>query len=134
MNRYQVYRAINFDLCIDDLKRKYSRSNPKYAYTEIKNYMESHGFEHRQYSGYKSMEPMSDIEVTLFFDKLFQRFGWLPQCAAKIDVTEIGKEYDMLDYWNRNVLNIKGQGKTSIPFNNLNTYQQNQATPPKHIR
>ena len=158
MGKKQTYRARNFDLRIEDLKWNYSNSNPKHAYTEIKNYMERHGFEHRQYSGYKSLKPMGDVEVEVFFDKMFQELDWLPHCASKIDVTEIGREYDMLDYWNTQSLNVKEQGTklTEIPQyeKDLKAFrhskvvhdeqlldqpdkavkQPQQITPPKHIR
>ena len=39
--------VINFDLTIEKLREFYSDTNPKGAYSKIKNFMEKHGFTHR---------------------------------------------------------------------------------------
>lgn len=57
--------------------------------------MEDNGFEHRQYSGYVSREPISEFSVISVTEKLNQKFKWLKDCIQKYDVTEIGETYDL---------------------------------------
>ena len=93
-------RAINFDLDTAKLKKYYPSSFPlgyRKAYTDIKNFLESNGFEHRQYSGYVSKEEMKDFETTAVICKLSVTFPWLRKCINKIDVTVISDEYDLIN-------------------------------------
>jgi virulence-associated protein VapD len=48
--------AINFDLTIAQLRKHYDKDHPKSAYGKIKRYMLKHGFSHRQWSGYISVQ------------------------------------------------------------------------------
>ena len=57
--------------------------------------MEDNGFEHRQYSGYVSREPISEFSAISVTEKLNQKFKWLKDCIQKYDVTEIGATYDL---------------------------------------
>ena len=50
-------KAINFDLDTKKL-REFHQKGITQAYTDIRNFLESMGFEHRQGSGYVSKEPM----------------------------------------------------------------------------
>ena len=50
-------KAINFDLDTKKL-REFHPKGITQAYTDIRNFLESMGFEHRQGSGYVSKEPM----------------------------------------------------------------------------
>ncbi len=90
------YRAINFDLKISKLRQFYSDTNPKGAYGELATFFADNDFEHRQYSGYRSQQPLSDMEVFAVFDKLFCCYPWLGKCAEVIDVTTIESVYDIL--------------------------------------
>lgn len=88
-------RAINFDLSIDKLKKNYSAANPKGAYKDIKNFLIRNGFEHRQGSGYCSKAELSNMELLHIIDKMFDEMIWLNDCSKKIDITNIGKIYDI---------------------------------------
>lgn len=66
------------------------------AYKEIKTFMKENGFSHRQLSGYSSDKPMSKTQVERFVEKLTDEFPWFAQCVSRFDVTNIGKQYDMM--------------------------------------
>lgn len=63
----QMRKAINFDLDTKKLKDAYCVTNRPLeylkAYGEIKDFMKSKGFLHRQWSGYVSKEPLSKAQV-----------------------------------------------------------------------
>lgn len=94
MNR-KHNKALNFDLDTNSLKRYYPGSNYRQAYRDIKNFLVQNGFEHRQWSRYKSIEPMTDLEVYIVTQKISSAFPWLSKCVNHFDVTNIGKQYDM---------------------------------------
>lgn len=72
-------RAINFDLNIDALRKYFSESNPKGAYKEIRRFMESNGFEHRQWSGYCAKEPISNFDIIYYLIVCMKKcHGWIP--------------------------------------------------------
>ena len=95
------YRAVNFDLSDAKLKEYYSKKNPKGAYGKILRYFKEHNFEHRQYSGYRSKEKMSDVEIMDLMNDLFEQLPWIEKVAEKIDVTNVGKLYDILRLYNQ---------------------------------
>lgn len=97
MKKYK--RAINFDLDTKKLKKFYSNNLLGYrkAYKDIKKFMESNGFEHRQWSGYISKENLSNYELAFIVAKLSNEFPWLKKCVNKFDVTNIAAQYDLTD-------------------------------------
>ncbi len=96
MAEKKYFRAINFDLKLEFLRVHFSSSDPKQAYKLIKRFLLANGFTHRQWSGYKSKNKLSDQEVIFLVDTMFQIFPWLSLCATRFDVTNIGKTYDVL--------------------------------------
>lgn len=94
MERRQ-YKALNFDLDTKALERYYPSSSYRQAYRDIRHFLQSNGFEHRQWSGYRSEQAMSDAEITLLITRLNTRFPWLSKCVNRFDVTNIGKNYDL---------------------------------------
>lgn len=86
-------KAINFDLSTNALKKHFN--NTAEAYNQIKSFMLENGFEHRQYSGYTSIEPINEKQVTKITEKLSERFAWLSACVQRFDVTDIGEQYDL---------------------------------------
>ena len=99
-------RAVNFDLSEKKLRKYYSATNPKGAYSKISDFLEKHNFEHRQYSGYRSNETMTDIEIMDLMDELFTKMPWLDKCAEKMDITNIEAVYDVLQ------LRMEGRAET----------------------
>ena len=93
MGKAETKKAINFDLDTKELLKHFK--NTHQAYSSIKIFMEENGFEHRQYSGYISSEPMSTHYITDITEKLNKKFKWLKDCIQKYDVTEIGETYDL---------------------------------------
>lgn len=88
-------RTFNFDLRIKSLRQYYPSSNFLKAYSDIKKFLLKHNFEHRQWSGYKSLEPLSDREVYNIIYNMTTTFPWLKNCVNKFDVTNIGDIYDL---------------------------------------
>ena len=75
------YKAFNFDLSVRALQENYPGTNYRQAYQDIRQFLEDNGFEHRQGSGYRSINEMSDIEVTLLVVRLGRSFPWLGKCV-----------------------------------------------------
>lgn len=87
--------AINFDLKIEQLKKFYSANNPKSAYSKIRDYMQKHGFTHRQWSGYISNNSMTKSELVDFTMALHLEFPWLIYCEENMDATVIADIFDI---------------------------------------
>jgi len=93
-------KAINFDLDTKAL-RQYYRNDESYriAYKEISKFMESNGFEHRQGSGYVSLETMTSEEVVNIALKMKTELPWIKHCINKFDMTDVGRDYDLSSYF-----------------------------------
>ena len=87
--------AINFDLKIKKLEMFYSKTHPKNAYKEIARYMYTHGFTHRQWSGYISDKTMTKTELIDFTLALHEAFPWLINCEENLDATVITSIFDI---------------------------------------
>lgn len=87
--------AINFNLTIERLRKFYSKTNPKGAYSKIKSYMKKHGFTHKQWSGYVSDKVMTKSELADFTMELHQTFSWLINCDGSMDATVISEIFDI---------------------------------------
>jgi virulence-associated protein VapD len=87
--------AINFDLSVKLLEEFYSDTNPRKAYSEINDYMLSHGFVHRQWSGYISEGTMSRPQLLQLTMELHDFFPWLINCETSMDVTVITDIFDI---------------------------------------
>ena len=105
-------KAINFDLDTKAL-RQYYRNDESYriAYKEILKFMESNGFEHRQGSGYVSLETMTSEEVVNIALKMKTELPWIKHYINKFDMTDVGRDYDLSSYFvddeERNILQPK---------------------------
>ena len=91
-------QAINFDLDVNNLKIHYKNNSYTNAYDDIKRFLLSNGFEHRQGSGYVSIKPINRIDTMDVIRSLSHKYDWFPKCVNKCDVTSVGREYDALDY------------------------------------
>ncbi|MBO4266921.1 MAG: hypothetical protein J5910_06990 [Lachnospiraceae bacterium] len=89
----KYYKAINFDLDTRELAQYYKPYNK--AYYEVKRFFKQHGFSHRQGSGYVSDNKLSTVEVMVIVDEFVHTFPWTGTCVEKIDVTNIGAQYDL---------------------------------------
>ncbi|HIC4041372.1 TPA: VapD family protein, partial [Campylobacter jejuni] len=86
-------KAINFDLSTKELKKCFS--DTREPYNQIKQFMLENGFEHRQYSGYASIKPISDKRINLIVKKLAKKFPYLSNAIQEFDVTDIGEQYSL---------------------------------------
>lgn len=94
-------RAFHFDLDEDLLRQWYpSKSGHGYkmAWSKVRAFMESNGFEHAQYSGYESKEGMSLFDALETIARLSEAFPWFLKCARVATITTIGPQYDALAY------------------------------------
>lgn len=97
MNGFKIKRAVNFDLKEELLREHFPLSSHKYAYHLIGKFFEKNNFEHRQYSGYLSNEPLTDNQIVSLMNELFHTYPWIEQCADKVDITNVGTVYDYLE-------------------------------------
>lgn len=93
-------RAINFDLKIERLKEVYPTNNYNNAYNDIRYFMLKNGFVHRQGSGYISKGNVTIDEAILLVQNLSEEFSWFSHSVEKIDMTTIGKVFDLTTYLN----------------------------------
>lgn len=94
-------KAFNFDFDISRLKEHYPSTSPfgyKRAWTDIKKFMEAHGFQHSQYSGYESTQLLDDSEAYRIFYGLQEKYPWFAQCAQAATMTDIGNRHDVLSH------------------------------------
>lgn len=94
-------KELHFDLDVEALKRFYPSDHPnawKSAWSKVKAFMEEHGFEHSQYSGYESRGEMSYDKAYAVLFELSIAYPWFSKCAQAATVTEIGERHDVLEY------------------------------------
>lgn len=91
------YKALYFDIRIQDLKKHYSPTNPKGAYSKIKFYFLQHNFSHVQYSGYHSKYKTTDLEIFDLIHEMSGQFPWLRFCINHFEVTNVGANHDLMD-------------------------------------
>lgn len=87
-------KAINFDLNTKKMAQHFNHYTEGYA--KLKSSFERQGFEHRQGSGYISKEKLNSQDVTLALKAIVKENLWLGECVKKIDVTNVGKQFDMM--------------------------------------
>jgi virulence-associated protein VapD len=88
-------KAVNFDLDTTTLRKLFGEPGRRGAYIRIGRFLKKHGFEHRQGSGYQSIGTLSDAEITDIVIALYEALPWLVDAVQKLDVTNIGANYDM---------------------------------------
>ena len=90
-------KAFHFDLDVNKLKALYPSDKEngwKRAWTDIGKFMERHGFEHAQYSGYESIKPMSYDKAYEIMRSMSEAFPWFCSCAQAASMTEVGQRHD----------------------------------------
>lgn len=91
------YKALNFDLDTKKLREVFGEQGRRKAYAQIKSFLTKNGFEHRQWSGYASLKPMSYAETYDIVGELVERCRWMVDCVNRFDATNIMSETDMMD-------------------------------------
>ena len=89
----KYYKAINFDLDTNKLKKYYPRYQQ--AYSDLLRFFKANGFLHRQGSGYVSKEKMTSADIVDLIGAFQKKFAWSSTCVKKIDVTNVGAQYDL---------------------------------------
>lgn len=89
-------KALNFDLNTNKYEQITGKTSPT-AYYEIRHFLEAHGFEHRQGSGYISKKSMNDFKVDTIITEMSLSISWLKDCIRQFDVTSVGKYHSVLD-------------------------------------
>ncbi len=89
-------KAINFDI---DTKKyeEYTGRKAPVAYAQIRNFLKKYEFRHRQGSGYVSNGNINTIDIGILISDMSMKFDWLEYCIKEIDVTNIGKQYSLVD-------------------------------------
>ena len=96
-------KEITFDLSQEALRQHYPRKETaqdpqffKRAYKDIQRFMESNGFERRQYSVYVSTAELTTLDVALLAQKMAEQLPWLRYCVREITATNIGARHSLL--------------------------------------
>lgn len=94
------YKAVNFDLDVKKLKQYYTNSkgehskNYRRAYRDIKMFMYRNGFSHKQGSGYRSAEKITDTRVQNLIEDIVKEYPWIIKSVKSFDVTDIKAFYE----------------------------------------
>lgn len=91
------YKALYFDLRIHDLKKFYPKKNYLGAYADIKRYLLKNAFTHEQWSGYHSVNKMTDLEIFDLVQQMAVQMSWFSKCINHFAVTNIGMNYNLLE-------------------------------------
>lgn len=89
------YKALNFDLDTKALEEYYPKPSWRQAYKDVGEFLKAENFEHRQGSGYRSNNKMSDSEIMKLANKLYNKFPWFEKCINKFDATNVGTTHDL---------------------------------------
>ena len=65
------------------------------AYYDIYLFFREHNFVHRQGSGYVSIYTLTTADIIDVIGDFNKSFSWSEYCVKKIDVTNIGVQYDL---------------------------------------
>ena len=87
------------------LLEEIEKGSRKTIYTNIKKFMTKNGFDHIEYSGYVSKEPMKVAEVLDVVRSLKKEFPILDDVVEEMHVTEVGNTYSL-----DNLFRYKGLG------------------------
>ena len=89
-------KCINFDLDTKQLLKIFPNGTRE-PYTLIKKFFEDRGFEHRQYSGYISKEPLSKYQIHGVIEELAKTFTWLRTCMQEFDISNAPDKISVKD-------------------------------------
>lgn len=93
----KYFKALNFDLDTNQLKTHYPGANYRQAYDDLRRFFNRHHFSHRQGSGYISDDKLATADIYDLMDELSRQFPWLGICVNKIDVTNVGRQHDLIE-------------------------------------
>ena len=90
-------KTINFDLDTHLLDKHHPSGDYHRAYYDMKKFFSSHGFSHRQGSGYVSDIKINSQDIYLLIDALYNEHPWIADCVKEFDVTNIGTQYSLAE-------------------------------------
>lgn len=128
-------KQITFDLDTNVLKQIHGEKNYTKAYTDIKNFMEHHDFEHIEGSVYASKNFMSYQEVVVLIKDLKKEHEYLDKSVRDMHQTDVGETHSLgfcFDYdgtpgkfaQKNDVQNIKSNIAESIPASQIADYRK----------
>lgn len=88
-------RYLMFDLDSANLKKEFGPTRYTLAYSDLREALENHGFEHRQGSGYLSKAPISKNKLIVLYDSLVEELPWLNTCSTAMHFADIGKTFNL---------------------------------------
>ena len=88
--------AIIFDLDTDSLKSTYPTPSYTNAYTDIRGYLTSRGFEWVQGSGYFGDENVDAVKCVLTVQRLSRKYPWFKASVRDIRMLRIEENNDLL--------------------------------------
>lgn len=110
-------KAFHFDLSTKKLMEHYP-SDKKFgwrkAWSDIRSFMENHGFEHAQFSGYESVEPMGYDKAYAIMKSLSEAYPWFTMCAKATTYTDIGERFDVLKFLSNKVKDVSPSPVRSV--------------------
>ena len=96
-------KQITFDLNQEALRQHYPRKETtqdpqffKRAYKDIQRFMDTSGFERRQYSVYVSRTALTALDVAVLVQQMAAQLPWMRQCVKEITATNIGARHSLL--------------------------------------
>ena len=96
-------KQIAFDLDTNALKLYYPSKSWNNAYDVIRRHMTANGFRWLQGSVYVSEKPMKPYRVTRVLFELVEKNPWLNVCMRDCRETNIGKEHDINNLFDRTI-------------------------------
>lgn len=102
-------KAFHFDLSTKELRKHYPSDRAfgwRKAWSDIRSFMEKNGFEHAQFSGYESIEPMGYDKAYAIMMSLSETYPWFEQCATAATYTDIGERFDVLKFFKNEVKDV----------------------------
>jgi virulence-associated protein VapD len=91
----RVY-AITFDLDTEILKDLYHNDPWNNAYSDIRRFLESNGFEHKQGSVYFALDDISATECIVVIQDMADEFSWLVSSLKDIRMLRIEENNDLM--------------------------------------
>jgi len=102
-------KYISFDFKVDNLKNIYSVLTGKTyteAYRDFGSYLCNNGFRHVQGSCYDSVNEVNVMNVQLILSKFATDNKWFPYCLTDLNVTNIGKVYNLNNLFQNQAVDI----------------------------
>ncbi len=89
-------KAIYFDLDTKELKNHFTDITK--AYYKLRKDLKEKGFSHRQGSGYVSLLPLTITQAYEIVASVAEQNKWLSQSITKIDIMDVGDEFDATEF------------------------------------